>query len=69
MGIRKARKKELKVMNVEELSLSEEELTPQTEVKALFFPPETEGAEMLEGDAARVAESLLNILKEKGVGK
>lgn len=69
MGIRKARKKELKVMNVEDLSLSEEELTPQTEVEALFFPPETEGAEMLEGDAAGVAESLLNILKEKGVVK
>jgi electron transfer flavoprotein beta subunit len=69
MGIRKARKKELKVMNVEDLGLSEEELTPQTEVEAFFFPPETEGAKILEGDAAMVAEALLNILKEKGVGK
>jgi len=69
MGIRKARKKELKVVDAESLGLSEDDLTPRTQVEAIFLPPETTGAQMIEGDAGAVAESLLNILKEKGVGK
>ncbi|MDZ7698435.1 MAG: electron transfer flavoprotein subunit beta/FixA family protein [Deltaproteobacteria bacterium] len=69
MGIRKARKKELKVVDAESLGLSEDDLTPRTQVEVIFLPPETTGAEMIEGDAGTVAESLLHILREKGVGK
>jgi len=68
MGIRKAAKKELSVMELEALGLSEEDLTPLTTVEEIYLPPETEGAEMIEGDAGTVAEAILRILKEKGVG-
>jgi electron transfer flavoprotein beta subunit len=67
MGIRKASKKELIVKGVEELGLTQEDLTPPTMVEELFPPPETAGAEMIEGDPATVAEAIIRIMKEKGV--
>ena len=67
MGIRKAGKKELKVLRVEDLNLTEDDLTPRTMVEEAFLPPETEGAEMIEGDASTVAEEIIRILTEKGV--
>lgn len=67
MGIRKAAKKELSVMGLEELGLSEDDLSPRVLVEEVYLPPETEGAEMIEGDAAMVAEAILRIIKEKGV--
>ena len=69
MGIRKAAKKELNVVTIEDLGLSRDELSPWTTVEELFLPPETEGAQFLEGDPAAVAEQILRILKEKGVRK
>jgi len=69
MGIRKAAKKELRVVKVDELGLSAEDLLPWTRIEELFLPPETEGAEIIEGDPATVAETILRILKEKGVSK
>ncbi len=67
MGIRKARKKELKVISVEDLNLGDEDLTPQIVIEELFLPPETEGAEILEGDPGTVAEEIIRIIREKGV--
>ncbi len=67
MGIRKAAKKELNVTPLANLGLGEDDLTPMTTVESYDFPPETEGAEILEGDAASVAEQILKIIKEKGV--
>ena len=67
MGIRKARKKELNVIGVEELGLSEEDLTPMTTIEEVFLPPETDGAEMIEGDSSAVAEQIIRIIREKGV--
>ena len=67
LGIRKASRKPLEVKPLEALGLSEAELTPRTQVEELFLPPETEGAEMIEGDAATVAAAILRIMKEKGV--
>jgi electron transfer flavoprotein beta subunit len=67
MGIRKAGKKELKVLKVEDLNLTEDDLAPRTVVEEAFLPPETEGAEMIEGDASTVAEEIIRILTEKGV--
>jgi electron transfer flavoprotein alpha/beta subunit len=69
MGIRKAAKKELNVVKIEDLGLSQDDLSPWTTVEELFLPPETEGAQFLEGDPATVAEEILRILKEKGVRK
>ena len=67
MGIRKAAKKELKVVPLEDLSLPEDDLVPRAVIEEFFLPPETEGAEMIEGDPSTIAEELLRILKEKGV--
>lgn len=67
MGIRKARKKELRVIKIEELNLQEEELLPRTIIEEVFLPPETEGAEIIEGDPSTVVEKIIRILSEKGV--
>lgn len=67
MGIRKAAKKELKVMSLEDIGLSNTDLETMTTVEELFLPPETEGAEIIDGDASFVAEEILRIMKEKGV--
>ena len=67
MGIKKARKKELNVVKVEDLNLTEDDLARQTIVEEVFLPPEGEGAEMIEGDPSIIAEEILRILKEKGV--
>jgi len=67
MGIRKARKKEMTVIPVADLGLSEDDLTPRTRIEAVFLPPETTGAEMIEGDPSSMAAELIKIIKEKGV--
>lgn len=67
MGIRKASKKELTVKSIEDLDLSQSDLTPLTNVEEMFPPPETEGAEMIEGDPDTVAGEIIRIIKEKGV--
>ena len=67
MGIRKAAKKELKVVKVEELGIPAADLQPATMVEEMFLPPETEGAEMLQGDPATVADAIIRIIREKGV--
>jgi electron transfer flavoprotein beta subunit len=67
MGIRKARKKELNVVKVEDLNLTDDDLTQQTIIEEIFLPPETEGAEIIEGDASTIAEEIIRIMKEQGV--
>ncbi|MFH1349664.1 MAG: electron transfer flavoprotein subunit beta/FixA family protein [Pseudomonadota bacterium] len=67
MGIRKAAKKELNVIKMDELNLSGDDLSPRIIIEEVFLPPETEGAEILEGDPATVAEKIIQIIKEKGV--
>jgi electron transfer flavoprotein beta subunit len=67
MGIRKAAKKELNVAGVDTLGLAAADLQPRTTVEEIFFPPETEGAQFIEGDPATIAEGILKIVKEKGV--
>ncbi len=67
MGIRKAGKKELNVIEVGDLGLSEDDLTQRTTVEKAFLPPETEGAEIIEGDPSTVAEKIIRVLAESGV--
>ena len=67
MGIRKAAKKELNVMKVSDLGLSEDDMTPRTTIDEIYPPPETAGAQFIEGDLPTVAEEILRIIKEKGV--
>ena len=67
MAVRKAAKKELKVMGLDELGLSEDDLIPHTIIEEIYLPPKTGGAEMIEGAPADVAETLYTIMKKKGV--
>lgn len=67
MGIRKAAGKELKVITMDDLGLSESDLIPLTTVEEVFLPPETEGAHMIGGDPGTIAEEILKIMKENGV--
>jgi electron transfer flavoprotein beta subunit len=67
MGIRKAAKKELNVMKASDLGLSAEDLTRRITVEEIYSPPETAGAQFIEGDPAAVAEEIVRIIKEKGV--
>jgi electron transfer flavoprotein beta subunit len=67
MGIRKASKKELNVIKVGDLNLTEDDLTQRTTVEKAFLPPETEGAEIIEGDPPIVAEKIIRVLAESGV--
>jgi electron transfer flavoprotein beta subunit len=67
MGIRKAAKKELHVVKARDLGLSPDDLTRRTVVEEIYAPPETAGAQFIEGDPATVAEEILRIIKEKGV--
>ena len=67
LGIRKAAKKELKVIGLDELGLSEEELSPKTIIEEVYLPPETEGAQILSGDPDKIASDFVEILTKKGV--
>ncbi len=67
MGIRKAAKKVLEVVKVKDVGLSDPDLSVKTMVEEIFLPPETDGAQIIEGDPGTVADELLRIIKEKGV--
>jgi electron transfer flavoprotein alpha/beta subunit len=57
----------LNVAGVDTLGLAAGDLQARTMVEEIFLPPETEGAQFIEGDPAAVADEILRILKEKGV--
>ena len=42
-------------------------MTPRTTIEEIYPPPETAGAQFIEGDLPTVADEILRILKEKGV--
>ncbi len=67
MGIKKAGKKELVVKELADLNLADDDISPHTMVEEVFLPPETEGAEIIEGDPSAVAETIIRIMTEKGV--
>jgi electron transfer flavoprotein beta subunit len=67
MGIKKAAKKSLEVINLDDLKLSDEDLRPSIMVEEVFLPPEMEGATIIEGEPKVVVEEIIRILREKGV--
>jgi electron transfer flavoprotein beta subunit len=67
MGIRKAAKKEIRVIEAGSLGLAPGELEPALVVEELYLPPEAQGAAMLQGDPAALAEQIVRIMREKGV--
>jgi electron transfer flavoprotein beta subunit len=67
LGIRKAAKKELKVMDLTEIGIPDEELAPRAIIEEIYLPPETEGAQILTGDTDKIASDFVEILTRKGV--
>jgi electron transfer flavoprotein beta subunit len=65
MGIRKAAKIEIMVVRADELGLPAAALESTLTIEEMYLPPETEGAEMLQGDAAAVACQIIRIIREK----
>lgn len=69
MGVRKASKKEIKVLDLKTLGLKEEEVGEsgsKVKEERLFLPPVTKQAEILQGEPEEVAAKLAQILKDKG---
>ncbi|RLI17904.1 electron transfer flavoprotein subunit beta [Candidatus Bathyarchaeota archaeon] len=69
-GIRRASKKEIKVVGLDQLGLRSDEVGEQaspTIINRLFMPEVEKKVEILAGSPGEVSTQLLNILKEKGV--
>ncbi len=70
MGVRRAMRKPIKTMNLEELGLDLREITDKSswiEVKEFFEPPAGERAEIIEGSPEEVASKIIEILKSRGI--
>ena len=63
-GIRKARKKELKVMTPEEVGVTE--VKPMLSLEKMYLPPPGKIAEIIGGSPEEAAAKLASLLKEKG---
>ncbi len=69
MGIRRVRKLKIEERGLEELGISPDEVGEKgsiIESTKLMFPPEGEGAEILQGSLDEICERLAQIIKEKG---
>jgi electron transfer flavoprotein beta subunit len=69
-GIRRAARKEVKVLGLADLGLRSEETGEQaspTKLEKLFIPEIVKKTEILTGSPSEASEKLLAILKEKGV--
>jgi electron transfer flavoprotein beta subunit len=70
MGIRKAREKELKVLDLKDLGLKEEEVGESGSwitVEEMFIPPVEEEAEILTGGLDEIAAKIVETLKARGL--
>jgi electron transfer flavoprotein beta subunit len=70
MGIRKARSKEIEVLDLEELGLKEDEVGEAGSwmiIERMFVPPVEKEAEILEGSPDEVTSKISDILKAKGL--
>jgi electron transfer flavoprotein beta subunit len=69
LGIRKAAKKEIKVLGALDLNLKAEEVGlsgSDIRLEKIFLPSAGEGAEILEGKPEEIAHKVFDILKDKG---
>jgi len=70
MGIRKARQKELKVLNSQDLGLKEEEIGETGSwitVEKMFIPPIEKEAEILTGGLDEISTKIVETLKARGL--
>ena len=68
MGIRRAAKKEIRVIKAQDLGIPSADLRPDLLIEEMFLPPETGGAEILQGDISSISDQIIRIIREKGVG-
>lgn len=70
MGIRKARDKEIKLLDLDDLSLDESEIGAEgswTRLEKMYEPPVGEMAEIFEGSPDETSEQLAETLDKKGL--
>ncbi len=68
MGIRRAAKKEIRVIKAGDLGIPSADLQPDLLIEEMYLPPETGGAEILQGDIPSLSDQIVRIIREKGVG-
>lgn len=64
-GIMKAKKKPLDELEIDDLDLEEDELSPKTETVDIYLAPEKAAGRILEGDVASQVKELVQLLKEE----
>jgi len=62
-GIMKAKKKPLRTLRLEDLGLTETDVAPRTERQSLELPPARKAGRILQGDPARQAAELVQLLR------
>jgi len=70
MAIRKARKKEIKVMSLADIGLKEEEVGitgSWINIEEMFLPPIEKEAELITGSPDEIVSSIIKIFKERGL--
>jgi electron transfer flavoprotein beta subunit len=65
-GIRRAARKEIQLLNLEDLGLSPGEVAARVELEELFLPPESDKGEMITGSVDSVVEQLVNLFASRG---
>jgi electron transfer flavoprotein beta subunit len=66
-GIMAAKKKPLDTKTVADLGLDAASVAPKVQITKLYTPPKGQGAEILTGSAAEVAQKLVTKIKELGL--
>jgi len=64
-GIMAAKRKEVPVVSLEELGLSEGELQPQLEIVKIESPPPRQAGKIIEGEPEEAAKKLVELLHEE----
>lgn len=64
-GIMMAKRKEIPVVTVQELELSDEDLAPQIEIIRMEGPPEREAGKVIEDEPAEAAKKLVEFLHQE----
>jgi electron transfer flavoprotein beta subunit len=66
-GIMQAKKKPLEKKGLAELGLSPADVAPRVRVERIYTPPKGQGAELLSGSSAEVAQKLVAKIRELGL--
>ena len=64
-GIMKAKKKPLERLSVEDLELSDVDVTVRTSVQDQYLPPKKQGGKILDGEIGQQAQELIQLLRSE----